>query len=55
MRRNTLSTGEPAGADSSAVHRVGSLAFHSTAVEASDLRKGFDGEVSGDSGSLGLA
>ena len=55
VRRNTLSTGELTGADSSVVHMLGSLAFHSTAVEASDLRKGLGGGVAGDSSSHGLS
>ena len=55
VRRNTLSTGEPTGADSSVVYRPDSLAFHSAAVEASDLRKGFGGGVAGDSSSHALA
>ena len=55
VKRNMLSTGEPTGADAPVVQRLGSLAFHRTAVEASDLRKGFRGGVISDFSSHGLA
>ena len=55
VRRNTLSTGELTGADSSVVYRPDNLAFHGAAVEASDLRKGFAGGVADDSSSHALA